>query len=259
MKKKNLLLFIGIVIAMIGFLPAYTALINPLRLPYEKPNPAQSDDSKYQRGHNVPGKLYWAGSAQDKQAALTFDDGPDATWTPQILEILREKHVKATFFVIGSQAQKYPEMLRQLYSDGHTIGNHTQNHLNLVKLDPPKIDEEIEQSSFIIREIIGKTPRLIRPPYGFHNTAVDNAVYGKGGIIVLWSLDTKDWMGPDAKTIKASILPKMQNGYIILQHDGENPKLTGSVQVLPDIIDDLKAKGYSFVTIDKLLNVEAYQ
>lgn len=138
MQKKNLLLFICVIVTIIGVSLKDTNLINPFRLPYEKPDPLQSDDSKYKRGHNIPGRLYWAGSAQDKQAALTFDDGPDATWTPQILEILREKNVKATFFVIGSQAQKYPEMLRQLSKDGHTIGNHTQNHLNLIKLDPKK-------------------------------------------------------------------------------------------------------------------------
>lgn len=223
------------------------------------PQISQSYETRYKRGHNIPGKLYWAGSIQDKEVALTFDDGPEAVWTPKVLEILKQKNVKATFFVIGKQAQKYPEILQQINSEGHIIGDHTLNHVDLTKLDAAQVNQEIEECAIIIHEIIGKKPRLVRPPFGFHNPTADNVVYSKGRIIVLWSLDTEDWTGLDAEKIKARVLPKMQNGFIILQHAGENPKLGGSVQALPDIIDELKAQGYTFVTIPELLETDPYE
>ena len=126
-------------------------------------------------------------------------------------------------------------------------------------LSTQQVEQEIETCADVIRKTVGKTPRLVRPPFGFHNAEVDNVIYAKDRIIVLWSLDTEDWQGPDSETIKARILPKMQNGYIILQHDGMNPKLGGSLQALPDIIDELKAQGYVFVTISDLLDTQPYQ
>ncbi len=224
-----------------------------------KPEVPPAAKSRYTRGHNIPGKLYWAGSIQDREVALTFDDGPEGEWTPKILDILKQKNVKATFFVIGNQVRKYPDMLRRINAEGHVIGDHTFDHVDLTKLDARQVDQEIETCASIIQENIGKTPRLVRPPFGFHNAAVDTVVYSKGRIIVLWSLDTEDWTGSDAATVKARVLPKMQNGFIVLQHDGDNPKLGGSLQALPEIIDGLKAQGYTFVTIPELLDTEPYQ
>ncbi|MBP2658252.1 MAG: polysaccharide deacetylase [Firmicutes bacterium] len=253
MRKNKLRYLIGfIVVIIISFFIMYNH--------YKKPEiVTPSDGNRYNRGHNIPGKLYWAGSDQDKMVALTFDDGPEEYWTPKILDILKEKNVKATFFVIGQQAKKYPEMLRRINSEGHVIGDHTFDHVDLRKLDAQEADKEIEKCAILIHEIIGKTPSLVRPPFGFHNATVDNVIYSKNEIIILWSLDTEDWTGLDAETVKARVLPKMQNGFIVLQHDGDNPKLGGSVQALPDIIDGLKAQGYIFVTVAELLNIQPYQ
>jgi peptidoglycan-N-acetylglucosamine deacetylase len=251
MEKKKFVYIVGLLVLVGCSLLTYYH--------YSKPEVPRTAENRYKRGHNIPGKLYWAGSIQDKAVALTFDDGPDGEWTPKILDILQQKKVKATFFVIGKQAREYPDMLRRIYADGHVIGDHTLDHVDLTKLDAQQVDQEIEQCSFIIHEIIGKTPRLVRPPFGFHNATVDNTIYSKDRIIVLWSLDTEDWTGLDAATVKARVLPKMQNGFIVLQHDGVNPKLGGSVQALPDIIDGLKAQGYTFVTISELLDTEPYQ
>ncbi len=251
-KKK--LVYIGLLLVIICSILAYYHFKKPLQVPQPVPQ-----ESRYKRGHNIPGKLYWAGSIQDKKIALTFDDGPEEKWTPQILDILKQKNVKATFFVIGKQVQKYPEMLRQIDSEGHIVGDHTLDHVDLTKLGAQQVDNEIESCASIIHETIGKTPKFVRPPFGFHNPVVDNAIYSKNRIIVLWSLDTEDWTGLDAAAVKARIIPKMQNGFIILQHDGENPKLTGSIQALPDIIDNLRAQGYTFVTVSELLDTEPYQ
>jgi len=252
MGKKKVVYVISLLLLVICSMLVYYNFKKPPEVP-------QTAEDRYRRGHNIPGKLYWAGSAQDKEVALTFDDGAEAEWTPKVLDILKQKNVRATFFIIGKQAQKYPEILRQINADNHIIGDHTFDHTDLTKLDTQQVDQEIEKCALIIHDIIGKTPRLVRPPFGFHNPTVDNIVYSKGKIIVLWSLDTEDWTGLDANTIKARILPKMQNGFIVLQHDGENSKLGGSVQALPDIIDGLKAQGYTFVTIPDLLETEAYQ
>jgi peptidoglycan/xylan/chitin deacetylase (PgdA/CDA1 family) len=216
-------------------------------------------DDKYKRGHNIPGKLYWAGSSQDKKIALTFDDGPEEHWTPKILEILKEKNIKATFFVIGEQVQRFPNMLRKIDAEGHIIGNHTYDHADLVKLDTGAVAREIEECASIIKNTIGKTPRLVRPPFGFHNENVDSVIYAKNEVIILWSVDTQDWQGVDSATVKNKVLPKMKNGFIVLQHDGVNPRLGGSVEALPDMIDNLKSQGYTFVTIPELLEIKPYQ
>ncbi|HMM19165.1 MAG TPA: polysaccharide deacetylase family protein [Selenomonadales bacterium] len=222
-------------------------------------NAASAADAQFKRGQNIPGRLYWAGSAQDKKVALTFDDGPDNIWTPKILDILNRKGVKATFFVLGSQAQRCPDMLRRIDAEGHVIGNHTFDHVNLATVGSPKADKELDECANIVQNITGKRPRLVRPPFGFHNPTVDKLVYAKGEIIVLWSLDTEDWKGYDSRTVKQRILPKMKNGFIVLQHDGANPHLGGTVQALPEIIDGLREQGYTLVTIPELLNVEPYQ
>jgi peptidoglycan/xylan/chitin deacetylase (PgdA/CDA1 family) len=123
MKKKFIYLIGALVVLFISFTTYYH--FNKL------PQNQQITQSRYIRGHNIPGKLYWAGSAQDKEVALTFDDGPEEEWTPKILDILKQKNVKATFFVIGKQAKKYPEQLQRINSDGRIIGNHTFSHANL--------------------------------------------------------------------------------------------------------------------------------
>jgi peptidoglycan/xylan/chitin deacetylase (PgdA/CDA1 family) len=261
MRKENLMIGCSMLLIIILLMAC-----SPLKKPETGETPSAMRDetnavvgNKYKRGHNIPGKLYWAGSAQDKKVALTFDDGPEDYWTPKILEILKEKNVKGTFFVIGKQAEKYPELLRKIVAEGHVIGNHTFNHRNLLKLDKQEVMTEIEDSATTIHRIIGKTPKLVRPPFGFHNKNVDAVISERKEIIILWSIDTEDWKGLDVKEVKDRVLPKMKKGYIVLQHDGVNPRLGGSVEALSDIIDGLKEQGYTFATIPELLEVPAYQ
>ncbi|HEY3424133.1 MAG TPA: polysaccharide deacetylase family protein [Negativicutes bacterium] len=256
--NKKMLLSLCLLLPLV-FITACTPYRKPENTPPQTEPTPVVDTSEFNRGHNIPGKLYWAGSVKDKKVALTFDDGPENHWTPQILEVLQKKKVKATFFVIGKQVQSYPEVLRQIYDQGHVIGNHTLNHADLTKMSAPEVEKELEDCAAIIQGIIGKSPRLVRPPFGFHNTTVDDTVYSKNQIIVLWSIDTEDWQGLDAKTIKDSVLPKMKNGYIILQHSGVNPHLQGSLEALPAIIDGLRSQGFEFVTIPELLRTEPYQ
>jgi peptidoglycan/xylan/chitin deacetylase (PgdA/CDA1 family) len=258
MNKKMVLPLLCLLLPLI-FIAACTPYRKPEAAPPQPEPTPLADHSEFNRGHNIPRKLYWAGSAQDKKVALTFDDGPENYWTPKILEVLQKKKVKATFFVIGKQVQSYPEVLRQIYAQGHIIGNHTLNHADLTKMSSQEVEKELADCDTIINGIIGKSPRLVRPPFGFHNTIVDDTIYSKNQIIVLWSVDTEDWQGLAAKTIKDRVLPKMKNGYIVLQHDGVNPHLQGSLEALPDIIDGLRSLGFEFVTIPELLRTEPYQ
>ena len=262
MKKNYAVILYGLLILILLVTACAHA---PLKKPDNTIDPSTKEDAplpihdKYKRGQNIPGKLYWAGSAEDKKVALTFDDGPEDHWTPKILEILKEKNVKATFFVIGKQAQAYPEMLKKMDAEGHVIGNHTLDHTSLITLDKQAIAKELEECSSIIHTITGKTPKLVRPPFGFHNENVDSVVYSKNQFIILWSVDTDDWKGYDLATVKDRVIPKMKNGYIVLQHDGVNPHLGGSVEALPEIIDELRKQGYNFVTIPELLEVPSYE
>lgn len=258
-KLKNIIYMLSIGLVLFSLVACMSVKKSETETVPPADSSAAGDKINYIRGHNIPGKYYWAGNAQEKKVALTFDDGPEDHWTPQILDILKEKGVKATFFVIGKQAQLYPDMLRRIDAEGHVIGNHTFDHANLNKATPQQVAQEIDECAATVNKIIGKTPKLVRPPFGFHNTNVDNVVYGKNDVIVLWSVDTEDWKGFDATTVKNRILPKMKNGYIILQHDGTNSRLGGSVLALPDIIDGLKAQGYQFVTIAELLEITPYQ
>ncbi|MDF2633994.1 MAG: polysaccharide deacetylase [Pelosinus sp.] len=260
MKNKSYLILYALC-AIILFLTACTPLKKPETetVPKIDTNILSAHDDKYKRGHNIPGKLYWAGSAEDKKIALTFDDGPEEHWTPKILAILEMQQVKATFFVIGEQVQRHPEMLREIFDEGHVVGNHTFHHVNLVKAETEQVKQELEKGASIIKDVIGKTPKLVRPPFGFHNENVDAVIYAKKDIIVLWSLDTEDWQGFDSRTVKDSVLSKMQNGFIVLQHNGVNTHLGGSVESLSDIIIELKKQGYAFVTIPELLEIEPYE
>lgn len=250
MAKKGLAYVLAVLLVATGGFLAYRH--------FYRPAPPPQAENRYQRGHNIPGKLYWAGSAQDKMVALTFDDGPEDYWTPRVLDVLKAKQVKATFFVIGRQADKFPTMLRRIDAEGHIVGDHTYNHVDLTRVTTEQAAAELDKCATTIQKIIGRTPRLVRPPFGFHNQAVDDLIYLRQRVIVLWSLDTEDWTGVDAAAVRARVVPKMANGFIVLQHDGENPKLGGSLQALPAMIDELKAKGYSFVTIPDLLAIEPY-
>jgi peptidoglycan/xylan/chitin deacetylase (PgdA/CDA1 family) len=263
MNKKKIILLCGllsIIFLVTACAPAKKPETQVIPVPQREGETASGGDTnKYRRGHNIPGKLYWAGSAEDKKVALTFDDGPENFWTPKVLEILKEKQVKATFFVIGKQAQAYPNMLRKIDAEGHIIGNHTLDHADLTKLDAPAVTKEIAECAAIINHIMGKNPKLVRPPFGFHNEKVDSVIYSRDNMIILWSLDTDDWQGLDSASVQKRVLPKMKNGYIVLQHNGVNPRLGGSVEALPIMIEELKKQGYTFVTIPELLQIQPYE
>jgi peptidoglycan/xylan/chitin deacetylase (PgdA/CDA1 family) len=191
------------------------------------------------------------GSVTRRQLALTFDDGPHPSYTPQLLSLLKAHGVKATFFVVGKMVERHPELLRAQVADGHAIGNHTFSHLNLTKLSPEEQAVEIKACGEVIRSLTGKAPRYFRPPGGQLNSDVTKVADILGYRMVLWSLNPGDYTRPSAELLKARILSQVSNGSVLLLHDG----IPQSLEVLPEVLSTLKQNGYEFVTLDEMVNV----
>lgn len=176
--------------------------------------------------------------------ALTFDDGPSAENTPEILNALRENDTKATFFVLGTQAELNPDILKQIEESGNEIGNHSYSHLDLTKLVEPALDYQVLTTQEIVRRATGKAPILLRAPYGSINEAVRKIDMP----IILWSIDSLDWQDKDPDVIYDRVLNDIKNGDIILMHD----IYTSSAEAALRIIMELKRRGYQLVTVSEL-------
>lgn len=196
------------------------------------------------------------GSNNEKLIALTFDDGPDKDFTPQVLDILKNNDVKATFFVVGENVGWNPEILKREYEEGHEIGNHTFTHINVSKKGYEDIYKEINDTQQAVKKVIGKEPTLFRPPYRALSKNMCSIVKQKDMNVVLWSnLDPRDWSNPGVNYIVNTITTKVDNGTIILLHDYNNlrNKRSQTIQALEIIIPKLKAMGYNFVTVSELI------
>jgi peptidoglycan/xylan/chitin deacetylase (PgdA/CDA1 family)/GT2 family glycosyltransferase len=188
--------------------------------------------------------------------ALTFDDGPDPTWTPKVLEILRRHHVTATFFMIGTQAQQHQQLVRQVLRDGNVIANHTYSHQDLSKLPGWRANLEILGGSAVIEGITGQKPLLFRSPYGagdMTGTRVggDQMAENLGMRSENWNDDPEDWTRPGADVIVQRALDQATERTVILLHDGGGNR-SETIAALPGIIEGLRARGYVFTTLDAL-------
>jgi cellulose synthase/poly-beta-1,6-N-acetylglucosamine synthase-like glycosyltransferase/peptidoglycan/xylan/chitin deacetylase (PgdA/CDA1 family) len=205
------------------------------------------------------------GAAKNK-LALTFDDGPDPTWTPKILDILKEKNVPATFFVIGSDASRWPQLLQREYAEGHEIGNHTYTHPNWeADLSTTQIRWELNLTERLIESIVGAKSILFRPPYGIdHQPEYAEEVahlptaQDMGYLIIGQKVDPNDWSQetpgvpiPAAKILE-NIVHEAPKGNIVLLHDGGGNR-SQTVAALPQIIDTMRASGYEFVSVADLI------
>lgn len=199
-------------------------------------------------GRRVPAQLA-RGPVTGRQIALTFDDGPHPAYTPQILRILRQNHVRATFFVVGMMAEQYPKLIKAELGGGHAVGNHTYHHVNLTRIPPKYVATEIDACGDVLEAISGARPHLFRPPGGDYNGQVAHISHKLGYTMVLWTDDPGDYASPGTGTIDRRTLDKISDGGIILIHDG----VQETVNLLPRLIQELKARGFVFVTIDEWL------
>lgn len=182
----------------------------------------------------------------ENKIAITFDDGPRAKTTEVLLDGLKERGVKATFFLVGKSVEKFPETVKRMSDEGHLIGSHTYSHVQLDKLSYDRALEEIEQSNKVIESITGASPSYIRPPYGMYS---DELLMAVNMTSVLWTIDPNDWNTTNSEQVVKNVVSKAKCGDIILMHD----IYPSSVAAALEIIDQLQAKGYVFVAVDQIL------
>ena len=187
-----------------------------------------------------------------KYIALTFDDGPHPKVTPLILDILKKHNAKATFYMLGSQAQFYPALASQVAEEGHEIGNHSDSHADLSSLGEIEIRKEIEEASNKIKEASGQLPATVRPPYGAMNEDVKKIAGMAHTPLILWSVDSLDWKTLNASAIQKIVKANAVPGAIVLMHDIHKP----TAEALPDLLTYLEKEGYEFITVSQLLSLQ---
>ena len=187
--------------------------------------------------------------AHGPYVAMTFDDGPHPTNTPQLLDILLARNIKATFFTIGTNAGYYPKLLRRMIAEGHEIGNHTQNHPDLSTMTDTQVRMELDACHNAIVAATGVAPVLMRPPYGALTKAQRIWIAQEYGYyIAFWDLDPLDWQLPGSAVVADRIASSVRNGSKVLSHDIK----AGTIAAMPLALDRLIAKGYKFVTVSEL-------
>lgn len=192
--------------------------------------------------------------------ALTFDDGPDTNFTPRILDILERTGTPASFYVVGRRAESLPDMTRRMQRVGGEVGNHAyeEAHLDLRRIPPAEMLRSLSRTHEIITNLTGRAPVTFRPPFGFYNSMVLSTAQRFGYATVLWDVDAQDWQSLTGQQILQNVLPKVQNGSIILMHSGTTlpgEDLTGTVNALPDMIRDLRQRGFRLVTVAEMLGL----
>ncbi|MGE5541751.1 MAG: polysaccharide deacetylase family protein [Bacillota bacterium] len=201
-----------------------------------------------------PESVLRQGDVANKTIALTFDDVPDNQYTPQILDILAQKDVKATFFLIGKRVSELPEVTRRIVSEGHDVGNHTFSHPNVTQFSPDIVEKEVRAADRELERFGIRTGGMFRPPYGAVGPTSVEPLKNAGYRLYLWSVDSLDWRGLAGEQVVSNVIPQIANGAVVLFHSAGGPgeDLSGTVRALPSIIDDLRAKGFRFVTLREM-------
>ncbi|MEX2382575.1 MAG: polysaccharide deacetylase family protein [Opitutales bacterium] len=187
--------------------------------------------------------------------ALTFDDGPSRRLTPELLDILKEREIPATFFVVGERVGANRSLLQRMVAEGHEIGNHTWDHSALEDLDRGSIRDQLMRTSYAIQAAVGERPALMRPPYGRMDADLDEWLFEKLGMtVVMWSVDSNDWRHRDAERVQEEILAETRPGAVILCHDIH----PSTVAAMPATLDALLARDVTFVTVSELITRDRY-
>lgn len=206
------------------------------------------------RAAAAPDIVYrYASGGGKRRVALTFDDGPHPRYTPQILDILAEYGVEATFFMVGSNAAYHPELVERVLAEGHEIGNHTEHHYHTANMTADKLTADILACAETLSRFTGgAAPRLFRPPEGVFNEEIKALCEKEGYTIVMWSVDTRDWAHTPVCEIVSGVRENVRDGAIILMHDfiGKNSPTPAALR---QIIPMLQRSGYEFLTVSRLL------
>ena len=209
-------------------------------------------------GNSFYGPVLTHGDSAKKQIALTFDDGPYPPYTQKLLQVLADKKVRATFFMVGENAARHPDIVRLVQSQGHQIALHAGYHRDLLKLSSAQLQSNIAYGQQTLEQLTGKPVRYMRPPHGFKDWHVLQIMREAGLQAVNWSVIPRDWTNPGATQIVNRVCNDAAPGAIVLLHDGDSPKQTAlreqTVAATAQIIDCLRADGYEFVTVEELFS-----
>lgn len=187
-----------------------------------------------------------SGVKEKPSIAITFDDGPSSRYTGRLLDGLKERSVKASFFLIGENAEENPVLVERIYKEGHLIGNHTYSHVQMTHLSEEAAVREIEKTDQVISAITGEHVAYMRPPFGAWQRELEVRMEV---LPVLWSVDPLDWTTENVEEIVSKVVTEVEEGDIILLHDC----YASSVEAALRIVDILQKEGYEFVTVDRLL------
>ncbi|SDJ45776.1 polysaccharide deacetylase family protein [Salimicrobium halophilum] len=216
----------------------------------EKPEPKESISKDESENKRVVTPEAMKKNPEGRQVALTFDDGPHPEYTPEILELLDEYNQTATFFLLGSRVDFYPELVGDIAESDHEIGNHTWNHKDLTTLTEEEIRKEITDTGQAIETITGEAPTYFRPPYGAENTKVRRAA---GLPSILWTLDTKDWKLSSSEAIATRVQKKIEDGSVILWHDIQK----ATPEALEKVLIYLEEEEFETVPVSEMYEVKA--
>lgn len=209
----------------------------------------------YHIGSNLYMRVVCAGPGDRKEVTLTFDDGPMEQYTPEILEVLKVKDVPATFFLIGKNIPGRENLVRHIHEGGHLVGNHSySHHLWFDLFSTRHMRADLREMNAAIRDILGVTPRLFRPPYGVTNPNLARAVRREGFTPVGWNVRSLDTVINDPAALDRKVTKALRPGAIVLFHDTSQSTLS----ILPGFIDHVRALGYTFVSLDKMCNLTPY-
>ncbi|MCT4553558.1 MAG: polysaccharide deacetylase family protein [Pelagimonas sp.] len=188
--------------------------------------------------------------------AMTFDDGPHPSLTPKLLDMLKARGLRATFYLIGNRVVTWPDIVRRIADEGHEIGNHSWSHPNLAKRSNASVLREIDRTSDAIFKITGRPPVTFRPPYGSFTKRQRLMLYEQRNLpTILWSVDPQDWRRPGASVVARRILNGSRPGSIILSHDIQS----GTVRAMPNTFDGLSQRGMKFATVSQMMGWPLWQ
>src|SRR6266496_1647762 len=216
------------------------------------PTPATRDaGKKTQAAAEDPSITFNSVHVDGPYIAMTFDDGPSATLTPKLLDLLAAHHIKATFFVIGENVAEHPEIVVRAAQEGHEIANHSWSHPNFGKMSDENVRRQLLQTDDAIKNATGKRPTLLRPPYGSITAREKRWIHDEFGYdIILWDVDPYDWKRPGPAVVRNRILRETRPGSIVLSHVIH----PGTIEAMPSTSDALEAKGFKFVTVSELIH-----
>ena len=220
-------------------------------------------DSVKTKTSTIPGwdrdidATYFKIQTSEKVVAITFDDGPHGVNTPRLLDMLKNRNVKATFYVVGNMVKYNPQLLRRMIAEGHEIGNHTVTHGTLSKMSDAALRKELQDAHDMIVAETGVAPRSMRPPGGAIKNDQKKLMLKEFGYpTILWSVDPEDWKKPGASVVTSRLVNGAKPGGILLVHDLH----ASTVDAMPSTLDQLLAKGYRFVTVSELIMMdESYE